>query len=228
METLAAELLQEVKEVFKSDYGWQTVKNTNNVDIWRQVHSADGAGNESVHSFRGRGLIEAPSNIIFELVKGIEHVFEWEKTIREASIIEKVNENVDVVYMRYKSPVPYLVADRDFVVLESREEKEDGSYTIGCRSVEREDVPTKGIGVVRGRVFKSGWHIQKINDTSSEVTFVAQADLGGWIPYWLMNMLGVDQALNIHMIRKPARKMLKKRKGIAASDDNINTAGRSL
>jgi hypothetical protein len=93
---------------------------------------------------RGYGVVDAPPEAVFELLKGTAGKADWDPLCEDFHVVENIAYNCDVVYYVQKlSTISNLVSDRDFVNLRSCIRNAFGfnTYVIIEHGVEREDVP---------------------------------------------------------------------------------------
>ena len=90
--------------------------------------------------------------------------------------------------MEYKAVWP--VANRDFVILSIRAEEENCSY-IATKSCNYPFDEVKG--VVRAELFVGGYIIERIDEKSTRVTYIANSDPKGSIPGMVKNTLSSKQ-----------------------------------
>jgi len=109
--------------------------------------------------------------------------------------------------------MPAMLPSRDFVwnnlLARFPGDKEVVALAV---SVEREDIPPSedSWGMVRGTLIESGYHILDQGDGTIKLTYVVQADPGGWLPVFVVNLAAADQADNCTRIRKFAEKNFRK------------------
>jgi hypothetical protein len=127
----------------------------------------------------------------------IEKVFKYleeETTLKKISpmLLEikvlEVHEDYRINYMQYKGIWP--VDNREFINVSAKEKTESKIYiaTCGCPL----DYPASK-GVVRGEVFVGGYIIEKIDENTTQITYVSDADLKGSIPGMVKNTLSAKQ-----------------------------------
>jgi len=86
-----------------------------------------------------------------------------------------------------------LVADRDFVFLESRIEKDDKIYILD-QSIDFKEVPELK-GVTRGHLHYVGWVVKQIDDNTCELTYLGLVDPKGWVPHAIVKSVGGDEIM---------------------------------
>lgn len=106
----------------------------------------------------------------------------------EIKALHVVENKFRVNYMQYKGIWP--VDNRDFVNVSAKEWEGDTFYiaTAACNFPHPEVK-----SVVRGEVFVGGYIIQKIDENTTQVTYISDADLKGSIPGMIKNTLSAKQ-----------------------------------
>ena len=100
------------------------------------------------------------------------------------------NEGVyKIIYMEYKGIWP--VSNRDFVNVSVKKRESEGKMYIGTKSMDYPH-PAKE-GTVRGEVFIGGYVLEKIDEETTRVTYISDADLKGAIPGMIKNTLSSKQ-----------------------------------
>lgn len=135
----------------------------------------------------------------------------WDQYRREAFRIVRLDDKNDIGYYAAYSPVP-LVKNRDFVNQRAwHDAGNGGEYVIFNTSVPHDAVPRKYQkevnhnkygSFIRAKSKLSGYFIQQWHDPVSGaedgacITFITQADPGGWIPAALTNYIASKFAPN--------------------------------
>eukprot|EP01114_Cavostelium_apophysatum_P020386 TRINITY_DN6816_c0_g1_i1.p1 TRINITY_DN6816_c0_g1~~TRINITY_DN6816_c0_g1_i1.p1 ORF type:complete len:525 (-),score=97.59 TRINITY_DN6816_c0_g1_i1:283-1749(-) len=198
----------EASESFqRSNPNWEVVTEKYGVTIYKKAH-------EEGNFMKGVGLIENSSpKTVFDVVNDVGRSKEWDRTIVEARIVKKINEQMHIVYVSTMGQFP--VAPRDFCLLVVNRVMPDGTYIQLTRSIEDHDVPPVS-GKVRAELHTSGFVIKpKISpyssNVSSLVTYIVQFDPKGWIPTFITNKVAEYQPLRISKIRNIVMQMNEKR-----------------
>ena len=208
-EALYSGVIERALPELECDEGWVQVKTRDNVTVFKKRFSG-----ESVVAFKAHGEIGAPMNFVYRAVASVDHGTDWDKTMSECRTLQRLSDDAEVIYARYRSPVPFVVADRDFVYVECRRALlgGGGGHIICQQSLAADKqhafempVPSRG---VRGTIIKSGWLIKPVGKDGlrSRLTFMAHVDIGGWIPVWLANQINWEQGLNVASVRQLAEK----------------------
>eukprot|EP00184_Porphyridium_aerugineum_P008697 CAMPEP_0184691940 /NCGR_PEP_ID=MMETSP0313-20130426/622_1 /TAXON_ID=2792 /ORGANISM="Porphyridium aerugineum, Strain SAG 1380-2" /LENGTH=299 /DNA_ID=CAMNT_0027149723 /DNA_START=6 /DNA_END=905 /DNA_ORIENTATION=+ len=131
----------------------------------------------------------------------------------ESIFLEKRDPKHVVMHSKYRSPVPKVIQDRDFVFVYTTTMLEDGRAVCIGNSI---DYPTTLSNAknnnndkkfVRGLTLGSGFLFEPINDDTSgnqngtgatssfKMSYIVQVDPKGWIPTWLVNLVCDEQSL---------------------------------
>jgi hypothetical protein len=105
----------------------------------------------------------------------------------EIKVLE-THENYRINYMQYKGIWP--VSNRDFVNV-STKEKSDSKIYISTSACPYPYPAAKG--VERGEVYVGGYIIEKIDENTTQITYISDADLKGSIPGMIKNTLSAKQ-----------------------------------
>jgi len=185
--------------------GWTKVKQNKKISIAKK-----GVEGSPIKRMRGRATIEAPAETIYNWMTGIEKLPEVDALYRDGFIIEELDGDHGIVLSLYTAGVP-LIAEREFLFLESRTTTEDGVYMITAFSVERDDVPNPYFkSAVRAITINSGSYIKRIDDEHAWVAYVVQIDPKGWIPTFVVNKVAETAPLIIAGLEKAINKKKQK------------------
>ena len=112
------------------------------------------------------------------------------KMIKETRLIEKINEDEEIKYWRFRMP---LMSDRDMVFRQFRKTLEDGSKLIFVTTIDRPDVPPIK-GIVRMTMSVHG--LIKPGSTPGVVDYteLSKFDMKGHLPARLLNMVIASEA----------------------------------
>jgi len=91
--------------------------------------------------------------------------------------------------MLYKGIWP--VSNRDFINVAANHKESDNKFYIATKSCKYPCPEVKG--VVRGEVFVGGYIIEKIDENTTSVTYISDADLKGAIPAMIKNTISQKQ-----------------------------------
>jgi len=116
--------------------------------------------------------------------KLVERHAEWNDTYMGGNIIEKLDENTNIQYWKFKVPFPF--SNRDFVVIH-RKVIQEKQIALVEKSTTHEDFPVEGGFVRCDLVFNL--RILKEGTDGVLLTYVNVTDMGGNIPISIVNKL---------------------------------------
>ena len=91
--------------------GWDTIKKTETIEVYKKITESS-----PVAIIKAKILIEDTSkeDVLFAIWDG-DFRREWDNVIQDFHVIEKISEESDIIYFYAKSPLPSLVANREFI-----------------------------------------------------------------------------------------------------------------
>eukprot|EP01123_Difflugia_compressa_P003898 TRINITY_DN15214_c0_g1_i1.p1 TRINITY_DN15214_c0_g1~~TRINITY_DN15214_c0_g1_i1.p1 ORF type:complete len:213 (+),score=34.63 TRINITY_DN15214_c0_g1_i1:87-725(+) len=159
-----------------------------------------------VHTLRGITQIKVTPERIIQYCSGLDN---WNTSLdpcfKEGKLVERIDPNNDVTISLYTTGVP-LVADREFLIHESRG-KFGENYYIASYSVERDDHPAPYYpNAVRGKLLRGGFWVEPMTTPDStplsRVTWVSAVDPQGDIPLVITNSVCGDEPLVLANLRE--------------------------
>lgn len=169
-------------EVVKAVPAWEPMSDDEGIKTYRR--SVEG---ESIVSFRGEAIIDAPIWKVMGVLSDTSRKVEWVAKVKVAEDLEQISKYERIEYNH--TAVPWPFQDRDFVY-HIRGELLDSSKAVRLliKSVEHKGKP-KTDGVVRGHVKEGNYLLTSLQGgkrTKLEVEITA--DPRGAIPHWLVNL----------------------------------------
>ncbi len=183
---------------------WREVKNSNGVKVL--TRPAEGS---PLDEFKGITIVDAPLEVIVEVIRDVDAQPEWMADCIEAKVVKKFNDNDYMVYSMNRAPWP--VSNRD-VVVRSKGNADMGKGTVSIIFTAMKDssVPLRP-GVVRMTDLLGQWHLKKIAPSKTEVVFIIRANPAGNIPASIANMTSREIP---YRTLQNLKKMVKKEKYI--------------
>ncbi len=143
--------------------------------------------------------------------------FDWDKSnTKEIRVVQSMKpdgavpgaDGIDLVYIRFKSPSPFLSA-RDTLMLRLCGSTNDDEcrYAV-LTSVTDETVPVPK-GIVRGLVVRSALMFKKISEERTIISYIFMTDPVGSVPYSLARVMLGNQAECVGTIGRFAVKKYK-------------------
>ncbi|CAA7027478.1 unnamed protein product [Microthlaspi erraticum] len=181
--------------------GWKVVRHDQNgVEISKRDSG-------SLHAFRSRRIL---TSVFPEQFIRVANAKQWEGDLVEATHIKDIDENLSVIHLRFGENSKPLFRNREFIVYERRETMEDGTLVVAVASLPKEiaeglEPKKKKNNSTRGLLVESGWVLEKLEDASCMVTYVAQLDPAGWLPKFFVNRLNTKLVMKLDNLRKFAQ-----------------------
>lgn len=180
---------------------WEQVDQSDGITVWQRA-----VPGTSLVEFRGRGLVKDNIRKILAVLSDHDRKVEWMHQCAESRLVQAMSPKHLIIYNRTGSPYPFI-SDRD-VVVEAQVQfwADKKQIRIDAWSVEHPRVPERE-GAVRMPKLLLSWILVQKDEHTTEVTYEVQADPGGSLPNWLVNL--ASKSLPLHSIRN-LRKQVKK------------------
>ena len=209
---------------------WQHLITTKK-DPQVQVHKNPKLSN---YAFRVRGQIENSPAAVFDLLTNVEKRCEWDDMVDESRVVETIDTQTRVIYLRMKPIWP--TSARDLVLLSSMriyEGEFDGEkrklYLNVTRSIQHPNVPERSAeGIVRMTMGGAGQLLYAVKNPDgsakpkySELIQVADVNPNGWIPASVVNFAATqavpDGFYRLNEVVKPLEAIEKSRFEVIAN-----------
>jgi len=169
--------------------------------------------NSSLHIYKRVGIIKTTAIDLLDLIYDFQRRREFDLLVADCYVLKTVNENVQLAYMAYPSPFPF-VGSRDFVFIRVLKKESDKKFIVATSSVQSDDLMPPKSGFIRADAKISGWMIEELEENSEKYCMVScalQVDPKGWIPAVVVNALGPSKAIDsFQALRRAAAKSNKK------------------
>lgn len=179
--------------------GWKVVAVHSGVEISKRRSG-------SLHTFRSRWVIPSVSPEQFITVaNAIDAAKEWDGDLVEGKYIKDLEENLSIIWLKYGERSKPLFKNREFIVYERRETMDDGTLVVAVASLPKEiaaGLQPKQNNSIRGLLLQSGWVVEKLENDSCMVTYIAQLDPAGWLPKCFVNRLNTKLVMIIENLKK--------------------------
>lgn len=184
----------------KDEKDFTTVKKTDRIHLAKI--SPDGS---PLVLIKAKALIKSNPEDLFTLLYDIEKREKWDTVICDMEIVDRLEGNQDVLYSRFKAAMG--ATDRDFVQLRNYGFKEyNFDYIISMKSIEsKKKPPIKKF--IRAETIISGYLIKKVNQEDCELSIIAQTDIKGIVPRFIINYLAPKKPLE--WIKKLEKALIK-------------------
>lgn len=177
---VAKEALEHRKQLV-NDPGWESFQK--NPDVSVDTLKVPGSNIEVV---RASMILE---NVDIEAVFNCFYLAELDEkkkvdpNITDHRFVGKINDNVIITYSRYNTP--FMVTNREFLVVRTFEKLENGGYVVAIQSVNIETEPFKHDVV---RAFSNcATFLEPVDNNKVIITTMDHIEPKGWIPVPIVN-----------------------------------------
>lgn len=173
---------------------WDLVSEDDGVTIWRGDVEGD-----SWNAFRCARRITTDKASIVKALLDVELTMELDEMMESAEGIKDAEEGrISLRHVASKGVFP--ISGREFVIITCVRELPDGRAIIATRSVVIDEIEPFD-GYVRATNHVSGYIIKEEKDAQGkvycDVKLLAHADLGGFIPAQIVNLLGTSSTVKV-------------------------------
>jgi len=162
-------------------------------------------GQNGNNSVKCRGPVNFPPEIIFKVIGDSKYRKTYDKNYDSGHFLMKVGAQTYIFYQ--KTAKIMIVSARDFIVLLTMNQLEDGSLLLVVASVDKNEMMPETKGVVRGFLEIGGWLLKPIEDgTKTECTYLTEVDLKGSIPSSVTNMANKMMGEQIPKLNEACKK----------------------
>ncbi len=181
--------------------GWKRVSHREGIRVWQR--STPGT---SIVEFRAQGVVAAGMKKILAVLRNQDRSAEWMEACTDARALRLMAPDHSIMYQRTSLSVPF-VSDRDVVfemlLTVSRAARE---VRIDVWDIQDPLMPPVD-HVIRLKSLKAGWILRFLDDARTDTTFFVQADPGGWLPIWVVNLFSKNVPLKTIMnLRRQVKK----------------------
>ncbi|XP_033097014.1 stAR-related lipid transfer protein 5-like isoform X2 [Anneissia japonica] len=182
---------ERVWKLYKSTE-WKEAKVSKEVKVsYKKSTEFDG------HAYRAECTIEAPPekiiNFLLPCPKGQRG--KWDKSVKESSIVENINEDLLVSRTATHSAAMGLISSREFCDLILIKKYAGGILSTNSKSISHSDCPPRD-GCVRGFNHPGGTFCIPQSDGSTKVVNIVQTELGGMLPTSLVESAVPSSLIN--------------------------------
>ncbi len=170
-----------------SQEDWKLIKESDAIKVFSKKEN-----NYQIDAFKATVTINASVSNFVTVLQNIDIFPEWGHNIKNANLLERPDDTLQIYYSVAKAPFPYK--NRDGIYLNRFHwQKETKTLRVDIEILEdylalnEKYVRVKGYGY---------WELQELSKNKTLVTFSMQIDPGGSIPSWLANMFVADTPFN--------------------------------
>lgn len=188
--------------------GWITVGTHKDVVVMKLPPKR---GEASVNCVKGTGIIHAPPEFVYRIVRNVENNTKLDDMLKETRVIDRITDTTVLVHLIFKAVWPS--SPRDFTLISTAGRYDDTTLIESGVSVVDPRLPDEK-GYVRGNILCGGYVIKECPGKSdqSEVTYVSQVELKGSIPTFAANKVSESQPQCVSRLRALAEEQYTKLK----------------
>ncbi|RLN50206.1 hypothetical protein BBJ29_000489 [Phytophthora kernoviae] len=173
----------------ENDSAWvEEVGTTENV----KVHSRDG---KPARIYKAEGEIPlSPDELFDELYTNFETSSTWNVTSAENSVICKLDETTDLVYLVSAPALGGMISSRDFVNTRTWRRQDGGGYIV-ANNYAGKNILKSQKGITRGENGPSGWLIlpHPTSPFKSRLIWILNCDIKGFFPSSLIHKGSISE-----------------------------------
>jgi len=160
---------------------WQLVKEEQGI----KVYSYDSAESEII---KAKSIVQINSSItaVEKIINDIEYRHKWIPYLEKSLLIERKSETETIEYSLFLAPWP--ATDRDFVYSLEQITDLSQSKVYRMKSVNSK-LMRETKSSIRAELYESVYTITAIENDVTQVELTFHADLKGWIPNWISNII---------------------------------------
>lgn len=159
---------------------WQLKKESDGMKIYTASKP-----NSNVRALKVEYSVEATLTQLAALLLDIKNQPDWVYSTKTSSVLKKIGDN-ELVYYTEKS-MPWPATNRD-VVTRLKITQQEGTHVMTVSSIGVPDYIPKKDGLIRVPSSKIIWTVTPVDHTHLKIDYVAEADPGGSIPAFIVNM----------------------------------------
>lgn len=173
-----------------------------------------------VREFSAIGFIDAPMEVVGEVITDVPLYPKWMADVNESRVIEEIDRHTKVIYCRLKLPWP--ISDRDFVIRnETVIDLDTARCIINFKAVDERSV-AKNRKCVRMTDLTGSYKLEYLGSDKTLLTFSQKAHPGGSTPPAMANVTSQHYPYkNIKGLRRMARDRKYWERGKVSEDRKI-------
>jgi len=193
---------------------------------WSQVDDKDGIRvytrpipGVDFDEFKGVTVVHARIEVLGMVLRDIPRFPDWFAECKEASVVEKFDDNN--VILHFIQDAPWPVSDRDVVLkINTEVDYPNGRAVISMKAVDDSRVPPKP-GRVRMKSMTGRFVLEYLSREKTRVTYVIRADPSGSLPGALANSASKGYP---HTTLKGMRRVARRQKYVDLADASKDKA----
>ncbi|MDH5572590.1 MAG: START domain-containing protein [Gammaproteobacteria bacterium] len=169
---------------------WEKIKDRNGISIY--IINNDTSG---IIKVRTSTIINASISNIQNILENYQQRTAWVPYLKHSRLLQSLSDNIKIEYAHFDAPWP--ASDRDFIYRMSRLDTTNNSISYAMKSETLETIPDMD-SIIRATLIEGQYSLNKLEENRTKVDLVFHADLKGWLPLWVINI--VQKALPYRML----------------------------
>ncbi|CDJ42325.1 hypothetical protein ETH_00018720 [Eimeria tenella] len=200
------QFLEEREKHDPSDPSWEQTVNQPLISVYKYI-----SPNSPVVIVKAYAKFDGiPLAVLSRNIRDVECRLKWDTTFADYRIVENDVDGCEMIYCVMKAPFP--ISNRDFLQWRLTVEKpEEGVVKMMLRSADHPSIPEQS-GCVRAETLISGYLMRQSSSdpNSSSLFIVAQTDVKGLLPKWLVNSTAARAPVSwVDNLRRACKKYME-------------------
>ncbi|GAB1599822.1 stAR-related lipid transfer protein 3-like isoform X1 [Argonauta hians] len=165
---------------------WEIVAGENPIDGCVKRHRSDIYG--AVTLLQARLNMRA-ATLFTDLAFNIDDQRKWNTLVSRFEVVEKISEEIDILYYVVPGAIPILINDRDFIIVRRCSRQRESYFQASCGTKHYSKPEQKKF--IRGSNGPGGWILQPVPDSPNETDFLwfSSMKMEGNLPQKLIDQL---------------------------------------
>ncbi len=162
--------------------GWTFVKEANGIRIYQRPFRG-----YAIAESKGIAVYDSPIDLIGVVLENIDGYEEWIKDVSESRVVQREAADRLVLYQRYNAVWPFQTRDCLMdVTVQRNDDRGEVMVTMEAHPRPVVPLPEKTVRIPR---FQAAIHLEVVGRDRTKITYRVVADLGGYVPMWLSNII---------------------------------------
>jgi hypothetical protein len=194
-----AEMLNDIDNGEAAQGGWK--KNSKGEKA--KIAISTKVGEDGIMCAKGQGVIDAPIDVVLDLLRDQARKGEWDDKFDRADYVERLLGRDSQAVFRMLSKGQWPVGARDFAICSCTFTLpgDEGKLAIVATGLEHEKIPVFS-SHVRGRLKLGGYVLTPLGENQTNLVSVTKLDLAGSLPSFVMQQVMEQQPMCIDAMRK--------------------------
>lgn len=193
------ELVTKLLSIYQDNNDWKVMNEFDLVDCLKNIHFGSVASKCSIRTkefpkigkvFKLETVIPFSENLILKVLRDdVEECTKWNITVKSSRVALKITNDLSIIHVCVFEQAGGMVSPRDFVNL-SKYTFINDQHILAATACKLDQIP-ESESYVRGENGPTGYIFSRIDDNSTQLTWILNVNLKGWLPKYL-----IDQSLS--------------------------------